>query len=102
MALKTSSEPAIVRSAFEMPAKERETIQNALDETFSTAIRVRFETAPNTISGIEVTLGGQKLAWSIAEYLAEFEQKLGALLDAQATSATQAVSTMEASATGSA
>ena len=101
-ALKTSSEPAIVRSTFEMPAKERETIQNALNETFSAAIRIRFETAPNTISGIELTVSGQKLAWSIAEYLKELERKLGSLLDTQALPAPQAVSPTKASATAGA
>jgi F-type H+-transporting ATPase subunit b len=98
-ALKTSSEPAIVRSTFEMAAKERATIQNALNETFSAEIRVRFEIASNTISGIELTVSGQKLAWSIEEYLAQLEQKLGSLLDAQAMPVLQSASVMKASAT---
>lgn len=84
MALRTSSDAAVVRSTFEMPPTERAAIQNALNETFSAEIRVRFETAPDAIDGIELTAGGQKLAWSIAEYLATLEQKLGSLLNATA------------------
>ena len=34
-ALKTASEPALVRSAFDLPAEQRAAIQNALNETFS-------------------------------------------------------------------
>jgi F-type H+-transporting ATPase subunit b len=66
-ALKTASDPALVRSAFELPAEQRAVIQNALNETFSAEIRVRFETAPDLISGIELTTNGQKVGWSIAD-----------------------------------
>jgi len=79
-ALKTSSDPALVRSAFNLPAEERAAIQNALNETFSAEIHVRFETAPDLISGIELTTNGQKVAWSIADYLASLEKGVGELL----------------------
>ena len=46
-------------------------------------IRVRFEAAPDRICGIELTANGQKVGWSIAEYLTSLDQKVGALLDAQ-------------------
>jgi F-type H+-transporting ATPase subunit b len=88
-ALGTSSESAVVRSTFAMPPRERDAIQNALNETFCAEIHVRFETAPAIISGIELTVSGQKLAWSIAEYLTQLEQKLGSLLDTQAPSRPQ-------------
>ena len=41
---------------------------------------VRFETAPDLISGIELTTNGQKIAWSIADYLASLEKGVGELL----------------------
>jgi F-type H+-transporting ATPase subunit b len=72
-----------VRSAFDLPAEERATIQNALNETFSAEVRVRFETAPDLVSGIELTSNGQKVAWSIADYLASLEQGVGELLKEQ-------------------
>ena len=68
-ALTTASEPAIVRSAFEPPPAQRAAIQKALNETFSADIHIRFETAPNLVSGIEFVTNGQKVAWSIADYL---------------------------------
>ena len=79
-ALKTASEPALVRSAFDLPEKQRTAIQNALDKTFSVKIHFRFETAPDLISGIELTTNGQKVAWSIADYLASLEKGVDELL----------------------
>jgi F-type H+-transporting ATPase subunit b len=79
-ALKTASEPALVRSAFVLPAEQRAAIQNALNETFSAEIHVRFETAPDLISGIELTTNGQKVAWSIADYLTSLEKGVDELL----------------------
>ena len=78
--LKTASDPALLRSAFELPVAQRAAIQDALNETFSAEIHVRFETAPELISGIELTANGKKLAWSIAEYLLSLENAVGELL----------------------
>jgi F-type H+-transporting ATPase subunit b len=79
-ALKTASDPAIVRSAFELPVEQRASIQNAINETFSAQIPVRFETAPDLISGIELTTNGQKVAWSIEDYLSSLEKGVDELL----------------------
>jgi F-type H+-transporting ATPase subunit b len=73
-ALKSAPDPAFVRSAFDLPEEQRTAIQTALNETFSANIRVRFETAPELVSGIELTANGQKVAWSIADYLASLEK----------------------------
>ena len=72
-ALKTGAEPAIVRSAFDLPAAQRVAIQKALNEIFSAEVHARFETAPDLVSGIELTTNGQKVAWSIADYLASLK-----------------------------
>ena len=85
-ALKTASGPAVVRSAFDLPADQRAAIGNALNETFSAEVRVRFETAPDLVSGIELTTNGQKVAWSIADYLASLEKGVDELLQPAASS----------------
>ena len=79
-ALKKNSEPALVRSAFDLPAEQRAAIQNALNETFSAEIHIRFETSPDLVSGIELSSNGQKVGWSIADYLASLEKGVGELL----------------------
>lgn len=82
-ALKTASDPALVRSAFDLPAEQRAAIQHALNESFSADIPVRFETAPDVISGIELIANGRKVAWSIADYLASLKKSIGKLLKEQ-------------------
>ncbi len=85
-ALRTSSEPALVRSAFELPPDQKAAIQQALNETFSAEIEIRFESAPTVISGVEITVNGRKVAWSIADYLASLERSVGGLLNEQSQS----------------
>jgi F-type H+-transporting ATPase subunit b len=82
-ALKQGSEPAVVRSAFDLPAEERAKIQNAINETFAADIHLLFETTPDLVSGIELTANGQKVAWSIADYLTSLEKGVGELLKQQ-------------------
>ena len=61
-----------------------EVLQKALNEAFSTDIHLRFETAPYLVSGIELTTNGQKLAWSIADYLSSLEKAVADLLKEKA------------------
>jgi F-type H+-transporting ATPase subunit b len=79
-ALKSASAPGVVRSAFELPAAQRSVIQDAINETFSADIRIRFETAPDLVGGIELATDGQKVGWSIADYLASLEKNVGEFL----------------------
>jgi F-type H+-transporting ATPase subunit b len=79
-ALSKNSEPALIRSTFDLPPAQRAAIQNAINETFSAEIHVRFETAPDLVSGLELTTNGQKVGWSITEYLASLEKGVGELL----------------------
>jgi len=97
-ALKTASQPALVRSAFDLSAEQRATIQKALNETFSAEVLVRFETMPDLVSGIELTTNGQKVAWSIADYLASLEKGVGELLKKKDKLKTKAETKPDASA----
>lgn len=84
-ALKSAPDPAVVRSAFELPSEQQETVRNALNEAFSAEIPVRFETTSSLIGGIELSTDGQKVAWSIDDYVASLEKSLGELLAGQAS-----------------
>ena len=95
-ALKSSSEPAVVRSAFDLGTEQNAAIQNALNETFSAEIRIRFETSPDLISGIELTTNGQKVAWSIADYLASLGKGVDELLRKNDETAAKAEPKVEA------
>ena len=75
----SAAAPAVLRSAFDLPAAQLALLQTALDDTFGQALALKVETAPELVSGIELSAHGQKLAWSIVGYLAA----LSATLDEQ-------------------
>ena len=76
------TERATIRSAFDLPAKQHTAIQKAINETFATEVDLRFVTAPELVSGIEFVAGGQKLAWSISDYLKSLEKSVSQLAKA--------------------
>ena len=78
--LKASSGPALLRSAFDLPAPQRLSIEAALSEIFTGKIQVRYEVAPELVGGIDLSAGGRKIGWSIADYLSSLEKSLPALV----------------------
>jgi F-type H+-transporting ATPase subunit b len=74
-----TSPTAIVRSAFELPLARRTPIKAAIGECFGTDIPVRFELATELVCGIELTVGGVKLAWSVSDYLTSVAEALARL-----------------------
>ena len=85
-ALTTSTDPVLVRSAFDLPDEQRAAIQQALNETFSADIPLRFETAPDVISGIELIANGRKVAWSMADHLVSLGKSVREFLHEQSES----------------
>jgi F-type H+-transporting ATPase subunit b len=79
---KTSSLDAVVRSTFDLPTPQKSAIQDAMKETLAIETPVSFQTAPDLVSGIELTANGRKIAWSIADYLKSLDKGVGALLEA--------------------
>jgi F-type H+-transporting ATPase subunit b len=95
-ALKNSSQPALVCSAFDMPPDQRAAIQNALNETFSAVVRIKFEDSQDAICGIELSANGQKVGWSISSYLTGLSKKVSDLVDEQSSAAIKATPKPEA------
>jgi F-type H+-transporting ATPase subunit b len=83
-ALKTAKQPVRVRSTFDLPAAQRSAIGTAVKETCGTETQIQFETAPEVVSGIELSVNGQKVAWSIADYLGTLQKSAHELLRADA------------------
>jgi F-type H+-transporting ATPase subunit b len=82
-ALMSASSPVLVRSTFDLPEQQRMEIHSALKETFSADNQVQFETAPELVSGIELSTHGHKISWSIADYLESMEHGVDELLKKQ-------------------
>jgi len=79
-ALKASPNPVIVRTTFDLPPAQCAATAGAIKETLGAETHVQFETAPDLVSGIELTTNGHKVAWSIADYLASLAQGVDELL----------------------
>lgn len=78
-AFSVSTEPVLVRTAFDLPQAQRDLVIKTIKETLGLDIQAMFETSPDLVSGIELTTNGQKLAWSIADYLTSLEKSLDEL-----------------------
>ena len=75
-AFKSNSNAILVRSAFELSAKQQGEVNEAVDVILGTKTQLQFKTMPELISGIELTTNGYKLAWSFSEYLNSLEKSI--------------------------
>ncbi|WHF52906.1 hypothetical protein QGN23_06395 [Chryseobacterium gotjawalense] len=75
-ALKTDTKAILVKSAFDLPEKEKADIANAVNELLSIKTELQFKTAPELISGIELSANGYKMSWSLSEYLTELQKHI--------------------------
>lgn len=82
-ALSTSPGQVLIRTAFDLPQAQRDSIEKTIKETLGIETQPRFETAPDLVSGIELTTDGQKVAWSIADYLTSMQKSIDELLKEQ-------------------
>ncbi len=83
----TPARLALVRSAFEPAPARRAEVEAAIRALFGANVVVRFETAPETVCGVELTVDGVKLAWSVADYLASLAQEVATLAATEAVHA---------------
>jgi F-type H+-transporting ATPase subunit b len=79
----SADKPFLIYSAFDLSVENKAEIQNVLNLVFSIEVQIKFKTKPELISGIELVMNGQKLAWSIEEYLVSLENSIGNLVDAK-------------------
>lgn len=75
-AFKSESTPILIKSAFELPKQQQSEIHKAVTEMLGTETQFQFKTAPELISGIELTSNGYKVAWSISEYLDSLQKNI--------------------------
>jgi F-type H+-transporting ATPase subunit b len=81
----TSVSPVLVRTSFNLPPTQRAATESAIKEIFGKDIQIRFDTAPDPISGIELTTNGQRVAWSIGDYLSQLEKGVDELIKGKDT-----------------
>jgi F-type H+-transporting ATPase subunit b len=88
-AFQASKTPVLVRSAFDLPARQQAEIKDAVNKILSADTPFQYKTAPELISGIELTANGYKLSWSISEYIDTLEKSLPEIEKSKAEPVTQ-------------
>jgi len=88
-AFKSNANAILVRSAFDLPEKQKGEINNAVDTILGTKTQLQFKTTPELISGIVLTTNGYKLAWSFSEYLNSLEKNITEKMKAEPEVATE-------------
>ena len=84
-AARTGDAP-VVRSAFELPEAERARVRRALARWWPEEPTIRFETHDDMALGVELTVGGLELGWSLERHLGDLEKEITALLEEEAGS----------------
>lgn len=81
------SQAPVVRSAFQLSDPQKAIIAAALKPFIGEGTKITFETKPELIAGIELIANGQKIAWSVSDYLGDLSDALGALVKSKSVPA---------------
>jgi F-type H+-transporting ATPase subunit b len=71
-----ATEPVRLASTFELDAAMRGRITRAIHEHIADGLEVNYIQSPELLCGVELTGGGQRLAWSLADYLEELDTRI--------------------------
>lgn len=82
-AAERAAEGPLVESAFPLPDAVRDRIHDALAEVIPESRTIRFETTDTLGFGVELTVGGLELGWSLERYLGDLEQEIAVLIAAE-------------------
>jgi len=81
----------VVRSAFDLSLPQRAAIKTAVNESLGASIAIRFESTPDLVCGIDLSVGGVKLAWSVADYLDSITRHVLALVEPSPAAGTRSL-----------
>jgi F-type H+-transporting ATPase subunit b len=87
-ALQSPSHNLHIRSAFDLTPDQRTSIDTALKSITPANTSIQITIVPDLVTGIELSSGGQRVAWSVADYLATLEQHAADLLSSEVNSGT--------------
>jgi F-type H+-transporting ATPase subunit b len=65
----------LLRSTQDLNDVSKDALKTAIEKVFP-GVRLRFELAPQLLSGIEMSSSGQKLSWNINDYLSSLEKSI--------------------------
>ena len=70
------SRDLVIRSTFPIPPEVRYQLIDAIHEHIEPQVTVKFETAPESICGIELRDRGYKISWNLEHYLEALEREM--------------------------
>jgi F-type H+-transporting ATPase subunit b len=88
-AFKTDANAILVRTAFELTAKQKKEITATVNELLPAKIVLQFKIVPELISGIELSASGYKIAWSFSEYLSALQKNISKEIKEQSSLKTE-------------
>lgn len=80
LAFQATEAPIEVSTAFELSSDQRICIINGINSFTSKEVQIHFKLIPKLISGIELKVNGQKVAWSITDYLSSLKLTMDELV----------------------
>lgn len=83
LALKSESDTILLQTALDISPELRIHTEAAIKDIFGSQLQVRFESSHELIIGIELSVHGQKIAWSVADYLSSMVNDFKSLLKEQ-------------------
>ncbi|MGG7645916.1 F0F1 ATP synthase subunit delta [Rhodovulum sp. YNF3179] len=89
-AAKRTGAQAVVESGATLPAAARSRITRAVHETVEADLDVVYETDPDLLLGVRLTIGEQVAEWSARGYLDRLEKEIADILENRAAAATEA------------
>jgi len=75
-AFQDSNWQASVRTATDLAPNNRDALVSAVEASFGRDLKLEFQTTPEILAGIELSAGGQKVSWSLDEYLSVMEKSI--------------------------
>jgi F-type H+-transporting ATPase subunit b len=75
-ALVDRTEPVSIVSAFELGGAVRGRLTRAVHECLAQDVDLVYSQSPDLICGIELTSGGRRLSWNVAEYMEDLAQRI--------------------------
>lgn len=83
--LRRAAGPVRVRSAFALEQGERERITQAVHHHLNNTIDVEYAAAPGLLGGVELSAGGLRIGWTLADHLDGLELRLNAAMRSNVT-----------------
>lgn len=83
-AVEEAQHPPEVISAFDLSEDERERLEGAVRDVLDTDRGIEFQLSQDLVCGVELNLGGRKLAWSLDSYLDRLEESIAEVLASEA------------------